>query len=120
MADDFRVKVDASEVHRAIQRASEAAELEGTRAPLESAAVRALADAAPRRTGRLAASARPVRAQGAVAAARPTARYAGPVNSGVPSRGIRATNFVERAARATEHTAAVVAERHLAREIGAL
>lgn len=120
MSDGFAVSVDASDVHRALRKASEAAELEGARAPIETAAVRALASTSPRRTGRLARSARPIRATGAVAAARPTARYAGPVNSGVPSRGIRATEFVERAAQKTEALAAVTAERYLAQEIGAL
>lgn len=117
MADDVRVRVDASDVHRALRQAAEAVELEGAREPLQSAAVRALASTSPRRTGRLARSARPIRSTGVLAAARPTARYAGPVNSGVPSRGIRATNFVERAARQTEASAGVIAERYLAREI---
>ena len=120
MADGFAVKADTSDVRRALRKASEAAELEGARAPVEAAAVRALASSSPRRTGYLARSARPIRAQGVVAAARPTARYAGPVNSGVPSRGIRATHFVEDAAQKTEALAAVAAERYLAREIGAL
>lgn len=120
MSDDLRVTVDASDVHRALRKAAQAAELEGAKAPIESAAVRALAAASPRRTGALARSARPIRAQGVVAAARPTARYAGPVNSGVPARGIRATNFVDRAAQRTEATASVTAERYLARELGGL
>lgn len=117
MADDFTVRVDASDVSRGLRKASEAVELKGARAPLEAAAVRNLATFSPRKTGRLARSARPIFASGAIAAARPTARYAGPVNSGVPARGIRATDFVERAGRATEAQASVIAERQLAREL---
>lgn len=120
MSDGFTIAADTAEVRRALRKASEAAELESAGPAVEAAAVRALAASSPRRTGYLARSARPIRVQGVVAAARPTTRYAGPVNSGVPSRGIRATAFVERAAQRTEAVAAVTAERYLAREIGAL
>lgn len=115
MAD--AVRVDASEVLQALQRAQTATALEGARDSVETAAVRALAATAPRRTGQLARSARPIRAGGVVAAVRPTARYAGPVNSGVPSRNMRATRFVEEAARSIEQQVSVVAERYLAREV---
>lgn len=120
MSDGVTLKVDASDVRRAVREAAKAATLEGARAPIEAAAVRALANTAPRRTGALARSARPIRGTGNIAAARPTARYAGPVNSGVPSRGIRSTNFVDRAARQAESPVSVIAERYLAREIEGL
>jgi hypothetical protein len=83
-----RAAVDLDHLDRADARTSN----------LVAAAARARA---PRRTGALALSvrARPERSAAAVEA---TARYAGYVHNGVPSRGIPARPFLVRAAEATE------------------
>nr|WP_232781667.1 HK97 gp10 family phage protein [Bifidobacterium breve] len=59
---------------------------------------------APRRTGRLAASVRAGATQkaGVVRAGRKSVPYAGPINYGWPKRHIKATLFINKAAKATE------------------
>lgn len=73
------------------------------RADSEAAAVLVgrLRDSAPHRTGALAASIRPAERAGQVAIL-VGVRYAAPVVSGVPSRGIRPNRFAERTAQAAE------------------
>lgn len=80
--------------------------------PLDSTAERGaqlVASLAPKRTGRLAASAKAVRAKGQAAIA-VGVTYVWPVNSGVRRRNIRPTRFLERAAAALEREAADLAE----------
>lgn len=82
------------------------------RAEEESAAllVGRLRSSAPRRTGGLSASIAPSRQTGDLRVV-VGVRYAAPVISGVPSRGIRPNRFAERVARASEPAVEQVYER---------
>lgn len=76
----------------------------------------AVAAAAPRRTGRLASSVRPVRARGE-AAAESTVEYAGVIDRGWPARNIAPADFTARGAAAVVDDAAQLIESALQTEI---
>ncbi|GIG69741.1 HK97 gp10 family phage protein [Phytomonospora endophytica] len=102
----FTIDVDgAAQLRRTLRKAgADAADLKDANAAAAAIVARAGAAAAPRRTGRLAASVRGNRAVGAAVVRAGGARvpYAAPIHWGWPRRGIAAQPFLSDAARATE------------------